>query len=79
MSETKVREPLVFLPLELMSRLRLFGMRTAYDEVMATGIKRRFQTFRRTENEPSGSTQGGRSWRVADQSDKATATRLTNN
>ena len=68
MSETKVREPLVFLPLELMSRLRLFGMRTAYDEVMATGIKRRFQTFRRTENEPSGLTQG-RSWRVADQSD----------
>jgi hypothetical protein len=49
MSETKVREPLVFLPLELMPRLRRFGMRTAYDEVMATGIKRRFQTFRRTE------------------------------
>jgi hypothetical protein len=35
MSETRVREPLVFLPLELMSRP--FGMGTAYDEVMATG------------------------------------------
>ena len=40
--------------LELMARLKLYGMRAAYDEVMATGIKRRFQTFRRTENEPSG-------------------------
>ena len=29
--------------LELMSRLKLFGMRAAYDEVMATGIKRRHE------------------------------------
>ena len=27
--------------LELMSTLKLFGMRAAYDEVMASGIKRR--------------------------------------
>ena len=33
--------------LELMARLKLYGMRAAYDEVMATGIKRRYQTFRR--------------------------------
>ena len=29
--------------LELMSTLKLFGMRAAYDEVMATGIKRRHE------------------------------------
>jgi DNA replication protein DnaC len=29
--------------LELMTRLKLFGMRAAYDEVMATGIKRRHE------------------------------------
>ncbi len=29
--------------LELMSRLKLFGMRAAYDEVMASGIKRRHE------------------------------------
>jgi IstB-like ATP binding protein len=29
--------------LELMSALKLFGMRAAYDEVMATGIKRRHE------------------------------------
>src|SRR5437016_2797732 len=29
--------------LELMSRLKLFGMRAAYDEVMAIGIKRRYE------------------------------------
>ena len=29
--------------LELMSRLKLFGMRAAYDEVMANGIKRRHE------------------------------------
>ena len=29
--------------LELMSRLNLFGMRAAYDEVMASGIKRRHE------------------------------------
>jgi DNA replication protein DnaC len=29
--------------LELMSALKLFGMRAAYDEVMATGIKRRYE------------------------------------
>src|SRR5438045_9782023 len=29
--------------LELMSTLKLYGMRTAYDEVMATGIKRRHE------------------------------------
>jgi DNA replication protein DnaC len=29
--------------LELMSRLKLYGMRAAYDEVMATGIKRRHE------------------------------------
>ena len=27
--------------LELMSALKLYGMRAAYDEVMATGLKRR--------------------------------------
>src|SRR3979490_3006018 len=32
--------------LELMSTLKLFGMRAAYDEVMATGIKRRHETPR---------------------------------
>src|ERR1700720_1915078 len=29
--------------LELMSRLKLYGMRAAYDEVMTTGIKRRHE------------------------------------
>src|SRR5438067_13566530 len=29
--------------LELMSRLKLYGMRAAYDEMMATGIKRRHE------------------------------------
>ena len=29
--------------LELMSRLKLFGMRAAYDELMAAGIKRRHE------------------------------------
>ena len=29
--------------LELMAKLKLFGMRAAYDEVMATGIKRRHE------------------------------------
>jgi DNA replication protein DnaC len=29
--------------LELMSTLKLFGMRAAYDEVMTTGIKRRYE------------------------------------
>ena len=29
--------------LELMSTLKLYGMRAAYDEVMATGIKRRHE------------------------------------
>ena len=29
--------------LELMSQLKLFGMRAAYDEVMASGIKRRHE------------------------------------
>src|SRR5258708_8606171 len=29
--------------IELMSTLKLFGMRAAYDEVMATGIKRRHE------------------------------------
>jgi hypothetical protein len=29
--------------LELMSTLKLFGMRAAYDEVMTTGIKRRHE------------------------------------
>ena len=29
--------------LELMSRLKLFGMRAAYDEVMTSGIKRRHE------------------------------------
>jgi DNA replication protein DnaC len=29
--------------LELMSTLKLFGMRAAYDEVMASGIKRRHE------------------------------------
>jgi hypothetical protein len=29
--------------LEMMSRLKLFGMRAAYDEVMANGIKRRHE------------------------------------
>src|ERR1700682_3811226 len=32
--------------LELMSTLKLFGMRAAYDEVMATGIKRRHEPAR---------------------------------
>jgi DNA replication protein DnaC len=32
--------------LELMGRLKLFGMRAAYDEVMATGIKRRHEPAR---------------------------------
>jgi len=32
--------------LELMSTLKLYGMRAAYDEVMATGIKRRHETPR---------------------------------
>src|SRR5438045_9442092 len=29
--------------LELMARLKLYGMRAAYDEVVATGIKRRHE------------------------------------
>jgi hypothetical protein len=29
--------------LELMTRLKLFGMRAAYDEIMANGIKRRHE------------------------------------
>ena len=29
--------------LELMSTLKLYGMRAAYDEVMTTGIKRRHE------------------------------------
>ena len=29
--------------LELMARLKLYGMRAAYDEVMTTGIKRRHE------------------------------------
>jgi hypothetical protein len=29
--------------LELMAELKLYGMRAAYDEVMATGIKRQHQ------------------------------------
>ena len=32
--------------LELMSTLKLYGMRAAYDEVMATGIKRRHEPVR---------------------------------
>ena len=32
--------------LELMSTLKLYGMRAAYDEVMTTGIKRRHETPR---------------------------------
>ena len=32
--------------LELMTRLKLFGMRAAYDEVMANGIKRRHEPAR---------------------------------
>jgi DNA replication protein DnaC len=32
--------------LELMAKLKLFGMRAAYDEVMATGIKRRHEPLR---------------------------------
>jgi DNA replication protein DnaC len=32
--------------LELMAKLRLFGMRAAYDEVMATAIKRQFEPAR---------------------------------
>jgi hypothetical protein len=32
--------------LELMSTLKLYGMRAAYDEVMATGIKRRHEPQR---------------------------------
>jgi hypothetical protein len=32
--------------LELMSTLKLYGMRAAYDEVMATGIKRRHEPSR---------------------------------
>ena len=32
--------------LELMTKLKLFGMRAAYDEVMATGIKRRHEPLR---------------------------------
>src|SRR6202521_1275161 len=32
--------------LELMATLKLYGMRAAYDEVMATGIKRRHETPR---------------------------------
>jgi DNA replication protein DnaC len=32
--------------LELMTRLKLFGMRAAYDEVMASGIKRRHEPAR---------------------------------
>src|ERR1700740_3426525 len=32
--------------LELMSRLKLYGMRAAYDEVMTTGIKRRHEPSR---------------------------------
>src|SRR6516225_5506017 len=32
--------------LELMSTLKLYGMRAAYDEVMATGLKRRHEPAR---------------------------------
>ena len=32
--------------LELMTKVKLFGMRAAYDEVMATGIKRRHEPLR---------------------------------
>ena len=32
--------------LELMTRLKLYGMRAAYDEVMTTGIKRRHEPAR---------------------------------
>ena len=32
--------------LELMSTLKLFGMRAAYDEVMTTGIKRQYEPTR---------------------------------
>jgi hypothetical protein len=32
--------------LELMSALKLYGMRAAYDEVMAIGIKRRYEPAR---------------------------------
>ena len=32
--------------LELMARLKLFGMRAAYDEVMATAIKRQYEPAR---------------------------------
>src|SRR6516165_6867334 len=32
--------------LELMTKLKLFGMRAAYDEVMTTGIKRRHEPLR---------------------------------
>jgi DNA replication protein DnaC len=32
--------------LELMTKLKLFGMRAAYDEVMATAIKRRYEPAR---------------------------------
>jgi DNA replication protein DnaC len=32
--------------LELMTKLKLFGMRAAYDELMATGIKRRHEPLR---------------------------------
>jgi hypothetical protein len=32
--------------LELMSTLKLYGMRAAYDEVMTTGIKRRHEPSR---------------------------------
>ena len=32
--------------LELMTRLKLYGMRAAYDEVMTTGIKRRHESAR---------------------------------
>lgn len=32
--------------LELMAKLKLFGMRAAYDEVMATAIKRRYEPAR---------------------------------
>ena len=32
--------------LELMTQLKLYGMRAAYDEVMTTGIKRRHEPLR---------------------------------
>ena len=32
--------------LELMAKLKLFGMRAAYDEVMATAIKRQYEPAR---------------------------------